>query len=146
MPNPALPRTYLEPTQEAGREFFTRNIQGPVVMLNLMRFKAVADYSGAPALAPASPITGEAAYKLYMDHTLPFLRKSGGEVLFYGSGGAFLIGPSDERWDAAMLVRQSSTTSFLAFASDRAYLAGMAHRTAALEDSRLLPLLERADA
>jgi hypothetical protein len=146
MPNPALPKTHLEPTQEAGREFFTRNLQGPVVMLNLMRFKAVADYSGAPDLAPASPITGEAAYKLYMDHTLPFLQKSGGEVLFYGSGGAFLIGPSDERWDAAMLVRQSSTTSFLAFASDRAYLVGMAHRTAALEDSRLLPLLERADA
>jgi hypothetical protein len=146
MPNPALPKTHLEPTQEAGREFFTRNIQGPVVMLNLMRFKAVADYSGAHDLATASPITGEAAYKLYMDHTLPFLQKSGGEVLFYGSGGAFLIGPSDERWDAAMLVRQSSTTSFLAFASDRAYLVGMAHRTAALEDSRLLPLLERADA
>jgi len=28
-------------------------------------------------------------------------------VLFYGQGGAFLVGPSDERWDAVMLVRQS---------------------------------------
>jgi hypothetical protein len=136
-------KTYLEPTQEAGREFFSRNVQGPVVMLNLMRFRSVADYSRAPELAPASPITGEAAYRLYMDHTLPFLLESGGEVLFYGKGGAYLIGPSDERWDAAMLVRQSSTASFLAFATDREYLAGIAHRTAALEDSRLLPLLER---
>jgi hypothetical protein len=143
MPDQAR-KTYLEPTQEAGREFFTRNIQGPIVMLNLMRFRSIADYSAAPEMAPSSPITGEAAYQLYMDHTLPFLLKSGGEVLFYGKGGAYLVGPSDERWDAAMLVRQSSVSSFLAFASDREYLVGIAHRTAALEDSRLLPLLKRA--
>jgi hypothetical protein len=132
---------HFEPTQEAGREFFSRNIQGPVVMLNLMRVRAIADYSDSPHLAPISPITGEAAYKLYMDHTLPFLIKSGGEVLFYGSGGRYLIGPSEERWDAAMLVRQSSLESFLAFASDQSYLLGMGHRTAALEDARLLPLV-----
>jgi hypothetical protein len=41
-----------------------------------------------------------------------------------------------------MLVRQTSVESFLAFVSHKAYLAGMAHRAAALEDSRLLPLLE----
>ena len=65
-----------------------------------------------------------------------------GEVLFYGKGGAFLIGPSGERWDAAMLVRQSSVASFLAFASNQDYLAGIGHRVAALEDSRLLPLVQ----
>lgn len=143
-PMPHPPQTpHLEPTQEAGREFFARNIQGPVVMLNLMRFRAVADYSDAPHLAPGAPITGEAAYRLYMDHTLPFLARSGGELLFYGSGERFLIGPSEERWDAAMLVRQASLASFLAFASDQGYLAGLGHRTAALEDSRLLPLVQQ---
>ena len=39
-----------------------------------------------------------------------------------------------------MLVRQKSSQAFIAFASDRAYLAGLGHRTAAIEDSRLLPL------
>ncbi|WP_220399062.1 hypothetical protein [Granulicella sp. WH15] len=39
----------------------------------------------------------------------------------------------------AMLVRQSSVESFLAFATHAPYLAGIGHRTAALEDSRLLP-------
>ena len=136
-------KPYLEVTQEAGREFFARNIQGPVVMLNLMRFRKIADYSDAPHLAPSAPISGAAAYKLYMDHTQPFLTKSGGQVLFYGSGGRYLIGPSDERWDAAMLVRQASLASFLAFASDQSYLLGIGHRTAALEDSRLLPLVEQ---
>lgn len=78
------PNTYLEPTQDAGRAFFTRGIRGSVVMLNLLRFRAIADYSASPELAPAAPIRGEDAYRRYMDHTLPFLRQSGGEVLFYG--------------------------------------------------------------
>lgn len=135
-------QTYLEPTQESGRAFFTRGISGSVVMLNLLRFRPVADYSATPELAPASPITGEAAYRLYMEHTLPHLTKSGGEVLFFGHGGGFLIGPSEERWDAAMLVRQASVASFLEFASNQDYLSGIGHRLAALEDSRLLPLVE----
>jgi uncharacterized protein (DUF1330 family) len=135
-------RTYLEPTQEAGRDFMMRGISGGLVMLNLLRFRAVADYSSAPQLAPEKPISGEDAYRLYIEHTRPHLEKSGGAILFFGRGGRFLIGPSEERWDAAMLVRQESTAAFVAFASNREYLAGMGHRVAALEDSRLLPLVE----
>jgi hypothetical protein len=137
------PPTHLSPTQEQGRAFFTRGISGRVIMLNLLRFRPVADYSATPELAPNSPISGEEAYRLYMEHTLPYLRASGGEVVFYGYGGELLIGPSDERWDAAMLVRQSSVALFMAFASNQGYLSGIGHRTAALEDSRLLPLVDR---
>lgn len=133
---------YLEVTQESGRAFFSRTISGAVVMLNLLRFKEIADYTLAPQLAPAEPITGAEAYRLYMNHTLPHLRASGGEVTFFGSAAQFLIGPSDERWDAVMLVRQSSVAAFLAFASHPECMAGIGHRIAALEDSRLLPMVE----
>jgi hypothetical protein len=137
-------QTYLEPTQEAGRAFFMRGIRGKVVMLNLLRFRTVADYSATPELAPPTPISGEAAFRLYVDHTLPHLERSGGRILFYGRGGDYLIGPAAERWDLAMLIEQASAAGFLAFAGDSAYLAGMGHRTAALEDSRLLPLQPQA--
>lgn len=136
--------TYLEPTPEAGRAFFggqAGRAPGSIVMLNLLRFREIADYAQAPTLEPETPISGEAAYRRYMDHTRPHLIASGGEILFYGRGGTFLIGPGDERWDAAMLVRQTSAHAFLAFAADEGYLAGMGHRIAALEDSRLLPLI-----
>jgi uncharacterized protein (DUF1330 family) len=113
-------------------------------MLNLLRFRVTADYSAAPDLAPLVPITGEEAYRLYMEHTLPYLERSGGKLLFFGRGGRFLIGPDGERWDAAMLVQQESAAAFLAFASDQDYMSGIGHRTAALEDSRLLPLIEGA--
>ena len=137
-----MKQSYMDPTQESGRAFFLRGIEGKVFMLNLLRYREIADYSGAPQLAPVEPITGEAAYRLYMQHTVPHLEKSGGKVIFFGRGGGFLIGPESERWDAVMLVEQSSPQAFMEFASNTEYLAGMGHRTAALEDSRLLPVEE----
>jgi len=121
-----------------------RRITGEIVMLNLLRFREVADYSTSPELAPSNTISGAAAYQRYIEHTLPFLHASGGEMLFLGSGGPFLVGPELEQWDLAMLVRQRSVESFLAFASNVGYLAGSGHRTAALQDSRLLPLVPMA--
>ncbi len=135
---------YLDPTQEAGRLFLKRNIEGEVVMLNLLRFREIADYSGQPDLAPETSISGAEAFDRYIEHTRPFLAACGGEVLLLAGGGSFLIGPSDEQWDLAMLVRQSSVSSFMSFASNKAYLAGLVHRTAGVKDARLLPLVPLA--
>ena len=112
-------------------------------MLNLLRFREVASYSGSPELAPDEPISGSAAYELYMQHTLPFLLATGGTVEFVGEGGYYFVGPTDERWDLVLVVRQNSVADFFAFASNVDYLKGVGHRTAALEDSRLLPLVSR---
>ena len=88
------------------------------------------------------PLSGAEAFDRYIKHTLPSLRESGGEVMFLGNGGEFLIGPEEERWDIVMIIRQSTAQSFLAFSSNEAYLIGIGHRTAAIEDSRLLPMSE----
>jgi len=54
---------FINPTQESGAALFSRNIQGEVVMLNLLRFREVADYSEHPALKPADPISGREAFQ-----------------------------------------------------------------------------------
>ncbi|MFT3729257.1 MAG: DUF1330 domain-containing protein [Terricaulis sp.] len=136
-------QTYLEPTDEGGRALMMRGFKGPVVMLNLLRLRKIADYAATPDLAPAAPISGAAAFDRYIAHTMPFLQASGGELLLLGRGGPFFIGPPDEHWDLAMLVRQSSIDAFIAFASNQEYRAGLGHRIAAIEDSRLLPLEPR---
>ena len=136
---------FLEPTQESGAAIFSRNISGEVIMLNLLRFRDVADYSVNPGLATSKTISGREAYQKYIDHTLPFLKESGGDLIFLGEGGRYLIGPQEEQWDLVMLVRQKSLSDFMAFTSNQEYLAGIGHRTAALEDSRLLPLVEFKD-
>jgi len=133
---------YLAPTWESGRDLFRRNIIGEVVMLNLLRFRDIADYTATPELAPAETISGAEAFDRYLNHTLPYLDASGGSLLFIGEGGPMFIGPEAERWDRAMLVRQSSVQNFIAFASHEGYLAGYGHRLAAIEDSRLLPLVQ----
>lgn len=134
---------HLDPTDAAAVAMMQRGIDGPLVMLNLLRLRPVADYSGFPELAPAEPISGEDAYRRYIDHTRPFLEATGGSVLLLGTGGPWFIGPPDERWDLAMLVRQNSIQDFIAFASDPDCMRGIGHRAAAVEDSRLLPLEPR---
>lgn len=140
------PIAYLQPTEASGHALIRRAITGEVVMLNLLRFRNVADYSAHPSLKPDKPISGAEAFDRYIAHSLPYLRESGGELMFMGDGGSFLIGPESEHWDRAMLVRQSSVSSFMAFASSAAYLAGLGHREAAIEDSRLLPLVPSSEA
>jgi len=137
----STPTAYIEATQEAGRLFVMRRIQGPVVMLNLLRFRDMADYSVTPELALPASISGAEAYERYIAHTLPFLEAAGSTVLFSGTGGSWLIGPGGEQWDRALLVQHQSVQAFLAFARNPEYLAGMGHRTAALADSRLLPIV-----
>lgn len=134
---------HLDPTEANVVRLIERDLTGPVVMLNLLRFNDVADYSASPELAPEAPISGREAYDRYIEHTLPHLEASGGSLDLLADGGHVFIGPADERWDLVMLVRQHSLDDFFAFATNEPYLAGIGHRSAALADSRLLPLVDR---
>ena len=133
---------YLDPSDENVAALLARRLQGNVVMLNLLKLRETADYSDHPQLAPAAPISGRQAFEKYVEHTLPFLARSGGELLYLGTGGTYFIGPADEGWDLVMLVRQQSLESFFSFATDAAYLAGIGHRAAAVLYSRLRPLTD----
>jgi uncharacterized protein (DUF1330 family) len=125
---------YLNPTREAVESFTSRRIGGDLVILNLLRFREVADYTASPA------ISGREAYALYIAHAVPFLKMTGGEVLFLGEGGNFLIGPANERWDRVALIHHRTIEDFMKFATNKDYLVIAGHRIAALADSRLLPL------
>jgi len=131
---------YIDPTDENGAALFRRQISGEVVMLNLLRFRSVADYTDFPDLAPAEKISGRDAYQKYIAHTLPFLNESGGSIVYAGEGGDFLIGPAGKGWDMALLIRQKSVDSFVAFATNQEYMKGIGHRVAAVRDSRIVPL------
>jgi len=78
---------------------------------------------------------------LYMKQAFAFVTGVGGSLVWQGAPKAVLLGPSQERWDLALLVRYPSKEAFLAMVSDPAYQAVTVHRTAALEDSRLIATL-----
>lgn len=134
---------HLHPNEESGKRFYMDfHDQGSIIMLNMLRFNKVADYTGLENIKPHSPISGEQAYQLYMKETLPFIQEAGSELLFYGKSNHFLIGPEAEKWDLVLLVKHPSVAAFMAFAQNEGYLKIAGHRTAALEDSRLLPITE----
>ena len=137
-----MPINYLNPSDESAKRLFSKPIQGEVIMLNLLRFKDVADYSNFPDIAPKAKISGKEAYQMYINQTLPFLEQSGGEILLLGKCEHFFIGPTEEKWDLVMMIKQKSLESFLAFASDPLYSKVLGHRESALLDSRLLPIEE----
>jgi len=136
---------YIEPSYEAVVSLIKRKLNGPIIMLNLLRFREIADYTANPELAANFSISGREAFQRYIEHTHPFLESSGGSIRLIGECEDFLIGPSDEHWHMVMLIQQHSLESFLAFASNRAYLSGIGHRTAALLDSRLLPVIANSE-
>ncbi|TXF91722.1 DUF1330 domain-containing protein [Neolewinella aurantiaca] len=131
--------SYLDVTQQAGARFFGGNTSGPVVMLNLLRFRDTAVFPAGKE--PPIPMSGREAYQKYTEATKPFLEAVGSEVIFSGQADHFLIGPEEEVWDLALLVRHPSKEVFLQFAQNEGYLKTLSYRTAALADSRLLPIV-----
>ncbi|MEB2777444.1 DUF1330 domain-containing protein [Algoriphagus sp. D3-2-R+10] len=134
---------YIDASPEAGKNFYQNfHNKGKIVMLNLLKFRITADYTNLEDLKPSKEISGEEAYQLYMDSTLPELEKAGSRIIYFGRSQNYLIGPDSEKWDAVLLVEHESVLQFMKFAQNLDYLKNAGHRTAALEDSRLLPTNE----
>ncbi len=129
----------LDPTTEQVQAFLAQEWDGPLVMLNLLRYREEADYSHAPDLAPDEPITGRDAYGRYGMAVLPILQRVGARIVYAATASDSLIGPDDESWDDVLLVRYPDRDTFLAMTGSPEYLAIHGHRNAALADSRLIP-------
>lgn len=73
---------------------------GPVVMLNLLKFRAKAAYpDGRP-----SDLTGRQAYDLYATPMQSVIEGGGGKVRFGGDIASLVIGEVDDPWDSCILV------------------------------------------
>lgn len=110
----------------------------PILMLNLLRFQATADY---PSDSGHSPCSGREAYKRYSRTALGKVQGVGGRVELMAAAQVALIAPPGEQWDELLLVRYPSKAVFLSMLADPEYQAATVHRTAALADSRLIGCL-----
>lgn len=106
----------------------------PIVMLNLLKFREQAQYLDASE----PPCSGREAYERYGSRAIGAVKAIGGEVLWYGSAVGSLIAPPDESWDEILLVRYPSIDAFVKIMMASEYQAFAKHRTAALEDARLV--------
>ncbi len=113
----------------------------PILMLNLLRYREVAEY---PAGSECAPCSGREAYKRYSRTALAKVQGAGGQVELMAAAQVALIAPQDEQWDELLLVRYPSKEAFLGMLADPEYRAATLHRTAALADSRLIGCLPPA--
>ena len=108
---------------------------GPVEMINLLRFRDRAAYREG---SPHAACSGAEAYRRYGAAIQPFLAEVGGRVVWHGTPRLLFIGPADERWDEALIVRYPGIGAFVRMVTNPDYRACTVHRTVALEDSRLI--------
>lgn len=124
--------TYLVPDEAGLLGLAERFGEGPVVMVNLIRFR---DQAGEPC----EGMTGAEAYGRYSEGTIPFLEGAGARVISALACEEYLIGPAEREWDMVIVVEYPSPTAFLTMVQDPGYLEVHRLRAAALEDSRLIP-------
>ncbi|MEW6271413.1 MAG: DUF1330 domain-containing protein [Thermodesulfobacteriota bacterium] len=104
---------------------------GPVVMVNLLRFKARAD-------APDADATGEEAYRRYTASMLDFIAARGARVIWNGRLESQVMGTGAEGFDVIALVEYPSRRAFFEIATDPHVQEIGVHRTAGLEGQWLL--------
>jgi uncharacterized protein (DUF1330 family) len=112
----------IDPTGSQIKALAVGDLTGPVVMMNLLRFK---------------PDGGKELYAQYLDAAAPHLAAVGAGILFHGSAEAVVIGGEGE-WDAVLLVEYPNKDAFLGMLRIPEYQAVTGLRSAALVDARLI--------
>lgn len=107
---------------------------GPIHMLNMLRFREHAAYEDGRA------VSGAQAYRDYTVAAAPPFMRVGGKQFWMGRPELTVIGPTDDSWDIMFIAEYPNVAAFLAMVADPEYQEAVKHRTAAVEDSRLILL------
>lgn len=123
---------HVDPTKEDFARFVEMKRDGPIHMLNLVKFRDRAAYEDG------REATGAEAYKAYARESGPVFARLGGRQVWVGKPEMMLIGPQDEDWDIAFIAEYPSVDAFAAMIRDPAYREAVKHRQAAVKTSRLI--------
>jgi uncharacterized protein (DUF1330 family) len=125
------------PTQAQIQAMMESGPEGPVVMVNLLKYRARAAYELDRAEAKEG-LTGREAYQRYGMTAFKCVTERGGSIVWMGPQALVFIGGPEQNWDDIVCVRYPSRQNFLAMVSDPKYLAATYHRDAGLERTALL--------
>lgn len=113
--------TYIIPTSDQLKQLLSQNYKGPIVMVNLLKFK---------------PDGGAESYRKYYEATKELMEgKAITRTVYRGDGLMPVIG--EEEWDEIALYEYPSINAFIEMTQDEKYQAVVPFRTNALIDSRL---------
>jgi len=114
----------LEPTPDQIAALAARPADEPVVMINLLQFRADG---------------GRQSYLRYMQEVFPHLQRVGGTVRYAGDSPTVVIGEGEKPWwDAIIVVEYPSPSAFLDMVTNEEYLKVHEHRAAGLDRGDLI--------
>lgn len=129
----------IDPTADQVRALRDSGPDGPVVMVNLLKFRAQAAY---PDERGEPPCSGAEAYARYQHaFTVTVGEISQASVLYEGPVDQVFIGDPAAReadWDKVLIVRYPTRQHFLAMMANAEYREALVHRYAGLERTVLL--------
>jgi uncharacterized protein (DUF1330 family) len=112
----------IDPRGADLKRFLAEDPGGPVVMLNLLRFR---------------PDGGRDRYREYVDAFSGHSARFGARALYVGDCDTVLVAPEGHRWDAVLVVEYPSRQAFSDMVADPDYQSITHLRTEALTDAVL---------
>lgn len=102
---------------------------GPIVMINLLKIRARAQYADGRE----TNLSGREAYALYGNVVVGLVRQRGGRLLFAGEVTFLPIGLAEPLWDQVALMEFPNRQALAEMAASKEWQDIAVHRTAGLE-------------
>ena len=118
----------LHPSPEQAKAFFGAEDDGPMCMVNMLKFKDKAEYADGSE----PELSGRDAYLRYGSAIQTCLMAVGGKARFSGMTTDLMIGEVEELWDMVAIVEYPSRAAMLRMIQSPEYQAITKHRDAGL--------------
>jgi uncharacterized protein (DUF1330 family) len=118
----------IHPSPEQAKAFFSGEEDGPMCMVNLLKFKEKAEYADGSE----PDLSGRDAYLRYGMGVQACLAKVGGSARFTGFVTDLMLGEVDELWDMVAIAEYPSRAAMLEMVQSPEYQAITKHRDAGL--------------
>ena len=117
------------PSEEQMKGFVEGDIDSPISMVNLLKYKEKAEYEDRRV----TELTGKEAYQIYALEVAKLVEKTGGKILFGGEVSRLMLGEVEELWDTIAIAYYPSRKKMLEMMMSPEYAEISIHRTAGLE-------------
>ena len=118
----------VAPTVAQVQGFLEPGHDGPIYMLNLLKFRDRAAYEDGRE----SDLTGEQAYRIYGQEVAKLLVEVGGAPMFSASVERLMLGEVEELWDSAAIAMYPSRQAMFRMINMSEYQEIAVHRSAGL--------------
>ena len=102
--------------------------EGPIFMVNLLKFKDRAQYQDNRQ----SELTGREAYQIYGQAVSKLIGEYGGELVFHADVTFLALGQVEELWDEIAIAKYPNRAALLAMSTSQEWRDATVHRTAGL--------------